>query len=93
MYDGGHTETDHYKALAHYFLCLDDVFIFIVDDWNWTRVRDGTYNAIRDTNLQIMHKHEIFTSDNNTHPPIGHPRQRLWHNGVVVFVLQKKSTN
>ena len=32
MYDGNHKNESHYKALLHYYNCLDDVFIFIVDD-------------------------------------------------------------
>lgn len=33
--------------IKHYYHCLDDVFIFIVDDWNWKDVRDGTMNSIQ----------------------------------------------
>jgi hypothetical protein len=35
MYDGNHSNESHYNALLHYYLCLDDTFVFIVDDWNW----------------------------------------------------------
>ena len=34
MYDGNHTELSHYNALSYYYNCLDDIFIYIVDDWN-----------------------------------------------------------
>ena len=42
MYDGNHTEDSHYRALAHFYNCLDDIFIYIVDDWNWKEVQNGT---------------------------------------------------
>lgn len=46
MYDGNHLEESHYKALLHFYDCLDDIFIYIVDDWNWSTARDGTINSI-----------------------------------------------
>jgi hypothetical protein len=59
MYDGNHSNESHYKALLHYYHCLDDIFIFIVDDWNWIDVRDGTINSIRKLNLKILYEKEI----------------------------------
>jgi hypothetical protein len=50
MYDGNHTNYSRYKALLHYYNCLDDVFIFIVDDWYWKDVRDITFNSIKKLN-------------------------------------------
>jgi hypothetical protein len=50
MYDGNHTNYSCYKALLHYYICLDDVFIFIVDDWYWKDVRDITFNSIKKLN-------------------------------------------
>lgn len=91
MYDGNHDQISHYKALNYYYSCLDDVFIYIVDDWNWFDVRNGTYNAIRDNNMEIKYKYEMFTTDDNTHSVIGSAAQKMWHNGVVVFILEKKA--
>jgi len=58
MYDGNHTEDSHYKALNHYYNCLDDIFIFIVDDWDWEKVRKGTKRAIDSLNLTILYEKE-----------------------------------
>jgi len=92
MYDGNHREEDHYNALIHYFDCLDDIFIFIVDDWNWKYVRDGTVNSFRKLNLQILYETEIRTTNDDTHPIWHSPEQREWHNGIYVAVLQKNTT-
>lgn len=89
LYDGDHTEESQCRALTHFFNNLDDTFIFIVDDWNWTKVRDGTYSAIKKLNLKILFEKETFTTDDNSHPEWGSPRQVEWHNGVYVAVLQK----
>jgi hypothetical protein len=56
MYDGNHTNYSRYKALLHYYNCLDDVFIFIVDDWYWKDVRDITFNSIKKLNLKILYE-------------------------------------
>jgi len=85
MYDGNHSLESHYKALIHFYNCLDDIFIFIVDDWNWSDVRDGTIQSIHKLNLTILFEKEIrLTMDNSTtHLFDG------WSNGIYVAILQK----
>ena len=89
MYDGNHTKDSHYKALYYYYNCLDDLFVFIVDDWNWKNVRDGTYESFKQLNLTVLYEREIKTTDDDTHPPIGSEKQKQWHNGIYVAILQK----
>ena len=85
LYDGGHSEEDHYKALMYYYPCLADESVFLVDDWNWQQVRDGTYRAIKDLNVDYK-LIEIRTSNDNstTHMSDG------WWNGIGIFILNKK---
>ena len=89
MYDGAHDAESHYNALLHFFNCLDDTFIFIVDDWNWPSVRNGTMDSIKKLNLKILYENAIKTTNNDTHPEWGSPGQKEWHNGIYVAVLQK----
>ena len=89
MYDGNHTNESHYNALLHYYSCLDDLFIFIVDDWNWKDVRDGTINSIQKLNLKVLYEKEIKTTNNDTHPEEGSTELKEWHNGIYVAILQK----
>jgi len=90
MYDGNHTNESHYKALLHYYNCLDDVFIFIVDDWNWKSVRDGTVNSIKKLNLSVLYEKEIrLTWDESHTPPL--IASQTWHNGIYVAILKKTS--
>ena len=97
MYDGNHSETSHFQALNHYLPCLDNEFIYIIDDWNWNAVRNGTLKSIKDNKCEILYHKEIFTN-NKTHPPggpgIGDRSRKYgdWHNGISIFVL-KKSIN
>jgi hypothetical protein len=90
MYDGNHTHNSHYMALSHYYNCLDDMFIFIVDDWNWENVRNGTYKSFKDLDLVVLYEREIKTTDDNSHPIVGSEKQQQWHNGIYVAILSKK---
>jgi len=92
MYDGEHSKDSHYKALLHYYNCLDDTFIFIVDDWNWVDVRDGTMESINKLKLSIIYSRNIRTSNNNQHVRMESPEQKAWHNGIYVAILQKSNT-
>jgi hypothetical protein len=88
MYDGNHTIDSHYNALKYYINCLHDIFIYIVDDWNWIDVRDGTYKSFKDLNLTILYEKEIrLTSDNSVTPePL---LSSNWWNGIYIAILQK----
>jgi hypothetical protein len=90
LYDGDHSYESQYNALKYYINNMDDVFIFIVDDWNDEPVRRGTFDAIRDLNLKNVWNHEIrLTYDNKHTPPdIAH---QTWWNGVYICILQKKT--
>lgn len=93
MYDGNHTKESHYNALVHYYSSLDDIFIFIVDDWNWIDVRDGTHDSFKQLNLSVLYEKEIRTTYDNTHAEWGSEIQKQWHNGIYVAILQKSSSS
>ena len=94
LYDGGHTELDHYMSLAYYLPVLEDTFVFIVDDWNWPDVRDGTMRAIKEFNLDIKFRHDIFVSpEDNLGMPKTNLSKKTWWNGCCVFLLSKTFTN
>jgi hypothetical protein len=89
LYDGAHTEEDHYKSLKYYYPVLEDQFIFMIDDWCWSEVREGTMRAIRDLGLKIHFKHEEFlNSDDLTGMP-NHKGKDTWWNGIGIFLLSK----
>lgn len=90
MYDGNHSVDSHFKALVHYYDCLDDVFIFIVDDWNCPEVREGTMESIKALNFNVLYEKEIRLTFDNTHTPMDIARNSWW-NGIYVCVLQKST--
>ena len=91
LYDGAHEYEDHFKALDKFYKNMDDTFIFVVDDWNWKKVRDGTIDAIKKLNLNIIFKHEVLLASDDQHTPydIG---KFSWWNGICIFVLSKTHT-
>ena len=96
LFDGPHDAIDQYKGLALAQPCLEDRFVFIVDDWNWARVRDGTLAAIAKCELSVLYAAAIRTTDNNGSPEHLLPikdwrfvRNFDWHNGYFIAVLAK----
>ena len=91
MYDGDHDAKSHYNALVYYYNCLDDTFIFVVDDWNWEHVRKATMESIEFLKLNVLYEKHLITSEtpNMTLNSIG--GQQHWWNGMYVVVLQKNT--
>ena len=86
IYDAGHTIEDQYNALFYYYDVLENIFIYIVDDWNHPPIREGTCKAIIDLNFKIIDIKEIFT--NHKHNRAGNDIDGWW-NGMCVFILEK----
>lgn len=89
LYDGGHEIQEHYDALCHFYDNLADEFIFLVDDFNWLGVREGTYKAIKDLNLDVLFKHEILLKPEDLEGMPNHIGKKTWWNGISIFVLRK----
>lgn len=93
LYDGPHEEADHYNALMYYYPVLDDTFVFIVDDWNWAAVRDGTMKAINELinqrKLIVLFRHEEFISEDDLIRMPNHNGKNTWWNGIGIFLLKK----
>jgi hypothetical protein len=90
LYDGDHSYDSHYKALIHYINKLNNIFIFIVDDWNIPRVRDATYRSIKDLNLNILSECEVIYTHDDTHTTHNKDFASLnFWNGIYAVVLTK----
>lgn len=88
LYDGPHQCDDHYRALKQFLPSLENEFIYVVDDWNWAQVREGTKKSIQDLGLKVLYEKEIrLTQDNSVtkRPEL----TDTWWNGIYVAVLQK----
>lgn len=88
LFDGPHERQDQYDGLDLVRSALDDVFVLIVDDWNWPAVRTGTFDAIAACGFTTHYSVELRTTLDDTHPAV-HGANSEWHNGYFVGVLSK----
>lgn len=91
MYDGNHDEISHYNALHHYYNCLDDIFIFVVDDWDWEHIRRSTIESIKTLKFTVLYEKHIITSETPNMTPNSHGGQYHWWNGMYIAILQKST--
>lgn len=90
LFDGPHSREDQRDGLSYAQSALDDEFIFICDDWNWEKVRDGTFDAINELKLNILYSIDIRTTNDNSYPPEDNTMEKSdWHNGYYISVLSK----
>jgi hypothetical protein len=74
LYDGEHSHDSQRRALTHFYPMLDDVFLFLVDDYTWDSARTGTEDAIAELGLTRLYEQELIEG---------------WWNGLFVSVLAK----
>ena len=93
LYDGPHGHVHHRDALLKFHRNLTDNFIFIVDDWNWLQVRNGTFEAIEQLGYDTVFFEQRRTGSKRIQRKNGHPRfhgrESKWHNGIGIFELKK----
>ncbi|MAJ23076.1 MAG: hypothetical protein CBC24_04355 [Candidatus Pelagibacter sp. TMED64] len=89
-YDALHDEKSQFEGIEIAQPALDDIFILIIDDWNWQEVRNGTLKAIEKLNISIISKIEIKTTQDNSIPKLFLGQYSDWHNGYFIAVCEKE---
>ena len=89
-YDALHDEKSQYDGISLVQPALDDIFILIIDDWNWPEVRKGTLESLNNLKINIISKIEIRTTQDNNMPKIFVGQYSEWHNGYFIAVCEKK---
>ena len=82
FFDGEHTVESQYLAFTYYNDVLSDNFIAIVDDYNWSNVKEGTQLAFKDLNYQILYEQFLPSKHNGD--------LSTWWNGTYIAVISKK---
>jgi hypothetical protein len=88
LFDGPHSAQDQYDGLKLALPALDDLFVLIVDDWNWPNVRAGTSEAVLKCGLNTHYSVELRTTLDDSHAQV-HAQNSDWHNGYFIAVLSK----
>ena len=91
VFDGPHEVKDHYDGIEIVQPALDEVFVLIIDDWNMPHVREGTLKAIDDSNINVISKIEIMTTQNDAVPKLLQCQFSDWHLGYFLAVCKKKN--
>jgi len=83
LFDGPHESKDQYDGLVLALPALHREFVFIVDDWNWERVRQGTFSGLKDGGVSILSSIQIKTNQHNGTPALKFEKSE-WHNGYFI---------
>lgn len=89
LYDANLEYNEIYGALPHFISCMENVFVYIVDDINWRYIHQAAKKSINDLELTILYEKEIFLTNDDTHTPMEIARNTWW-NGLYVVVLKKQ---
>mmetsp|Transcript_9418 Transcript_9418/g.17129 ORF Transcript_9418/g.17129 Transcript_9418/m.17129 type:complete len:246 (+) Transcript_9418:3-740(+) len=85
FYDGPHSESDHYHSIVDFHEHLAYEAVFIVDDYNQQRVRDGTSRGLKhletEKGLEVIEIFEITSRWNGDH--------NGWWDGLGIFILRR----
>lgn len=92
FYDGEHSYENQRKAINHYYSCLTEEFILIVDDYNWEEVQRGTIDGLKDKNIEVKYQVHLpadTVSVPGPHGPMIFGDKELWWNGLFVAHCKK----
>lgn len=89
LFDGPHFQQDQYDGISLVQEALDDLYVLIVDDYNWSIIRQGTESALEYVGHKILAKMEILTYVGDGHPVISH-QYSDWHDGYLIALVSKK---
>jgi hypothetical protein len=84
FYDGGHTYKEQ-KLAAQFIDKLNfRSLIFVVDDFNWDEVKEGTLAGLEVLKSKVISTWEIYPSKSDTLFKYGN-----WHNGYLVALISE----
>ncbi|MGA9246494.1 MAG: class I SAM-dependent methyltransferase, partial [Silvibacterium sp.] len=89
LFDGPHEYQDQYDGVMIVQPALAEVYVLIVDDWNWPSVRRGTLAALEALGTDVLYSIEIRTTQTDCRP-MQSSQKTDWHNGYFLAACKKK---
>jgi hypothetical protein len=89
LYDGPHERGFHQKGIVKAWPTLAPQSVILIDDWNWSWVREGTYQGFLDVGARVSKTWEIRHTWDDTHTPEGTRESEFW-NGIGIFIIDKE---
>jgi hypothetical protein len=84
LYDAGHSQSEQQRGVTYFKDYATDEYIFLVDDWQFNGVEEGTRTGIKLANLEVLFE-EIWLTPEGAEPNMS------FHNGYGIFYLKQKS--
>jgi len=81
LYDGNHYRSETEMGITHFYESYANEFVYVVDDYDWDEVREGTKDGIKKCGLKV--KKYIWL------PSEALNDANSWWNGLGIFILQK----
>ena len=85
LYDGYHSYECQYQAITKFYKHLEDVFIYICDDFSCHNIEDATRSAFRDMNIEVISEHKMYGYQN-----VDSCRKEGFWNGYYIAVCVKR---
>ena len=89
LFDGPHLEQDQYDGIDLVKDALDDLYFLIIDDYNWSIVRNGTEKALEHCGHKVLASITVTTWIGDGHPIVSHQFSD-WHDGYFIALVSKK---
>jgi hypothetical protein len=81
FYDGNHYAYETKRGLIHFYNSFSDEFLYVIDDYDWAEIQEGTREAINSCNFKIRYENYLKSGVMNNSDG--------WWNGLGIFILQK----
>lgn len=81
-FDGSHDYDSQRKALTYYLPAMADQFLFAVDDYMLSEVRQGTQDGIKESGCEVLFEREFETDSE-------YNNESFWRSWYVAFLKKK----
>jgi hypothetical protein len=78
--------SEYGKILVHYWPVMRNEMIIIVDNWNFSIIRQQIYDSLREMNANIIQSFKIQHTDAPNQPTNNYIE---FFNGIAVFIVKK----
>lgn len=92
LYDGEHEYNDQLRAFTHFDAALEDLFVALVDDWNYPPVRHGTRDAFERLGYDVVYGEVLgggYANGASIDEASVLRSPNPWWNGLYVAVVRK----
>jgi len=83
FYDAEHSAESQSKALPYFLDNMNQTFLYVVDDANWSDVYRGTMDGLEQVKDKIVVLRDWHISGELSND------DSIWHNGIMIFLCQK----